>query len=104
MRYNAHDYQHYAAEFIKTHPQSAILLDMGLGKTSITLTALADILFDSFEIRKVLVIAPVRVAKFSWPDELQKWDHLQHLTYEVAVGTPAQRRAALSAEIGRAHV
>lgn len=97
MIYNAHDYQHYAAEFIKTHPQSAILLDMGLGKTSITLTALADLLFDSFEIRKVLVIAPVRVAKFSWPDELQKWDHLQHLTYEVAVGTPAQRRAALSA-------
>ncbi len=54
-------------------------------------------MFDSFEIRKVLVIAPVRVAKFSWPDELQKWDHLQHLTYAVAVGTPAQRLAALSA-------
>lgn len=97
MKYDAHDYQQYATEFIKTHPLSAILLDMGLGKTSITLTALADLLFDSFEIRKVLVIAPVRVAKFSWPDELQKWDHLQHLTYAVAVGTPAQRLAALSA-------
>ena len=97
MKYDAHDYQRYATEFIKTHPLSAILLDMGLGKTSITLTALADLLFDSFEIRKVLVIAPVRVAKFSWPDELQKWDHLQHLTYAVAVGTPAQRLAALNA-------
>ena len=97
MKCDAHDYQRYATEFIKTHPLSAILLDMGLGKTSITLTALADLLFDSFEIRKVLVIAPVRVAKFSWPDELQKWDHLQHLTYAVAVGTPAQRLAALNA-------
>lgn len=97
MKYDAHDYQRYATEFIKTHPLSAILLDMGLGKTSITLTALADLLFDSFEIRKVLVIAPVRVAKFSWPDELQKWDHLQHLTYAVAVGTSAQRLAALNA-------
>jgi SNF2 family DNA or RNA helicase len=95
MRYNAHDYQRYAIQFIKEHPQSAVLLDMGLGKTSITLTALADILFDSFEISKVLVIAPVRVAKFSWPDEIKKWDHLQHLTYAVAVGTPAQRRAAI---------
>ena len=97
MKCDAHDYQRYATEFIKTHPLSAILLDMGLGKTSITLTALADLLFDSFEIRKVLVIAPVRVAKFSWPDERQKWDHLQHLTYAVAVGTPAQRLAALNA-------
>ncbi|WP_027868885.1 DEAD/DEAH box helicase [Eubacterium sp. AB3007] len=97
MKFKPHDYQKYATEFIKTHPQSAILLDMGLGKTSITLTALSDLLFDSFEIRKVLVIAPVRVAKFSWPDEIVKWDHLQHLTYAVAVGTPAQRLSALRA-------
>ena len=97
MKYNAHDYQKFATEFIKTHPQSAILLDMGLGKTSITLTALADLLFDSFDSHRVLVIAPIRVAKFSWPDELRKWDHLSHLTFAVAVGTPKERLEALSA-------
>lgn len=52
-------------------------------------------LFDSFDIRKVLVIAPVRVAKFSWPDEIKKWDHLSHLTYAIAVGTPKQRLEAI---------
>ena len=61
----------------------------------ITLSALSDLLFDSFDIRKVLVIAPVRVAKFSWPDEIKKWDHLSHLTYAIAVGTPKQRLEAI---------
>ena len=65
MKYEPHDYQIYAAEYIKTHPVSAVFLSMGLGKTSITLTALSDLLFDSFVIHRVLVIAPVRVAKFS---------------------------------------
>lgn len=72
MRYEPHEYQVYAAEHIKGHEVSAVLLECGLGKTSITLTAINDLMFDSFEIRKVLVIAPVRVAKMSWPDEIEK--------------------------------
>lgn len=95
MKYAPHDYQRYATEYIKSHPACAVLLDMGLGKTSITLTALVDLLFDSFEAHKVLVIAPLRVARDTWPAEIDKWDHLQMLTYAVAVGTEKERRAAL---------
>ena len=95
MRYKPHEYQKYAVEYIKTHPAAAIFLDCGLGKTSITLTAIADLLFDSFEIHKVLVIAPLRVARDTWTAEADKWDHLQNLICSVAVGTEAQRRAAL---------
>ena len=98
MRYEPHDYQVYATEFIKTHPQSAIFLDCGLGKTVIALTAVADLLFDSFVIRRVLVVAPLRPAKYSWVDELTKWDHLSHLTFAAAVGTKAERMAALEAD------
>ena len=95
MRYEPHDYQQYAISYIETHPVAAVLLDMGLGKTSITLTALNDLLFDSFEIHRVLVVAPIRVASFSWPAEIEKWDHLEGLKYSVAVGTAAERLAAL---------
>ena len=63
MIYEPHDYQKYAINFIKENPIAAVLLDMGLGKTSITLTAINDLLFDSFDVRKVLVIAPLRVAR-----------------------------------------
>lgn len=95
MRYEPHDYQQYAIEYIESHPIAAVLLDMGLGKTSITLTALNDLLFDWFEIRKVLVVAPLRVARDTWPDEIQKWEHLDILNYSVAVGTEIERLAAL---------
>lgn len=95
MRYEPHDYQQYAISYIEAHPVAAVLLDMGLGKTSITLTALNDLLFDSFEIHRVLVVAPIRVASFSWPAEIEKWDHLEGLKYSVAVGTAAERLAAL---------
>ena len=94
MKYSPHDYQKYAINYIETHPQAAVLLDMGLGKTSITLTAIRDLLFDSFEVHRVLVIAPLRVARDTWPAELEKWDHLHDLTYSVAVGTETVRRAA----------
>ncbi len=96
MRYEPHDYQRYATEYIETHPCSAVLLDMGLGKTSITLSAIADLLFDSFQVHKVLVIAPLRVARDTWSAELKKWDAFRHLTYSVAVGTEAERRSALT--------
>lgn len=96
MKYEPHDYQRYAIEYIKTHPVAAVLLDMGLGKTSITLTAMMDLLFDSFEAHRILVIAPLRVARDTWPSDIEKWQHLQLLTYSVVVGTEAERKAALS--------
>lgn len=95
MKYKPHEYQQYATEYIETHPVAAVLLDMGLGKTSITLTALNNLLFDSFEIRKVIVIAPLRVARNTWSAEIEKWEHLSTLVYSVAVGTEAERMAAL---------
>ena len=87
----------YAINYIEAHPVAAVLLDMGLGKTVISLTAIADLLFDSFEARRILVVAPLRVARNTWPGEIEKWEHLHHLTYSVVVGTPKERRAALMA-------
>ena len=95
MRYSPHEYQRYATEYIETHPVAAILLDMGLGKTSITLTALNNLLFDSFEVCRILVIAPLRVARNTWGAEIEKWDHLNGLQYSVAVGTENERLSAL---------
>ncbi|MDY4798672.1 MAG: SNF2-related protein, partial [Bullifex sp.] len=97
MKYVPHDYQEYATEFILGHPEAAVLLDMGLGKSVITLTALHDLILDSFLIRKALVIAPLRVARDTWPSEMKKWDHLSDLTCSVAVGTERERRKALTA-------
>lgn len=95
MKYVPHDYQSYATEFILNHPVAAILLQMGLGKSVITLTAMQE-LFRRGEIRKALVIAPLRVARDTWPEEIQKWDHLKGMTYAVAVGTVGERSRALS--------
>jgi len=95
MKYSPHDYQKYVTDFILNHPVAAVFLDMGLGKTAITLSAIFDLCLDSFEVRKVLVIAPLRVARDTWPDEIRKWDHLRGLTYSVAVGTETERKAAL---------
>ena len=95
MKYNPHSYQKYATEFICSNTIACLLLDMGLGKTAITLSALNDLLFDSFEAHKVLVIAPLRVARDTWPEELGKWEHLNELRYSVAVGTESERKAAL---------
>ncbi|HIT93104.1 SNF2-related protein [Garciella nitratireducens] len=95
MKYKPHEYQVYATEYILTHPIAAVLLDMGLGKSVITLSAIFDLTLDSFLVRKVLVIAPFRVARDTWPAEIEKWDHLKGLNYTVAVGTVAQRKRAL---------
>ena len=95
MKYTPHGYQTYAKEFIENHHEAAVLLDMGLGKTVIALTAINDLLFDSFEISRALVIAPLRVAKNTWPQEIAKWEHLKNLSYSVVVGTEQERRAAL---------
>lgn len=98
MRYKPHEYQKYAIEFIKKNPIAAILLDMGMGKTSIVLSALNELMFDSFEVTKVLIIAPLRVVRNTWSDEIKKWDHLNGIRYSIAVGTAAERLAALKAD------
>ena len=98
MIYSPHDYQRYAIDYILEHPIAAVFLDMGLGKTSITLTALEQLLFVRFEAHRVLIIAPLRVARDTWPDELKKWDHLQNLRMSVAVGNAEERMAALKQE------
>ncbi len=95
MKYEPHDYQRYATKYIESHPVAAVFLDMGLGKTSITLTALNNLLFDYFDAHRILVVAPLRVARNTWSDEIEKWDHLKDLQFSIAVGTEAERLSAL---------
>ena len=95
MEFKPHDYQKYATEFIESHPIAAVILQMGLGKTVCTLTAIEHLMYDTFEVSKVLIVAPLRVAKVTWSDEIDKWDHLSHLTYSVAVGSEKERLSAL---------
>ncbi len=95
MKYTPHDYQKFATDFILTHPISAVILFLGAGKTVITLTAIEELLYDRFEVSKVLIVAPLRVAKVTWKDEITKWDHLQNLSFAVAVGSEKERMDAL---------
>lgn len=97
MEFVPYSYQEYAINWIIDHPQCAVLLEMGLGKTVITLTAIKHLL-DAGEVHRVLIIAPLRVARDTWPDEVQKWEHLSGLTFSVAVGTPKERVAAVQAD------
>lgn len=98
MKFTPHAYQKYAIDYIKTHPVTALFLDMGLGKTVTTLTAIRDLMYDTFEVRRVLVVAPLRVARDTWPEEIRKWDHLKELTCSVVVGNMVERRRALQKE------
>lgn len=95
MKYEPHEYQVFSTEYILTHPITALFLACGLGKTLIALTAIFDLTLDSFQVRKVLVIAPLRVAINSWPDEIAKWDHLDGLKFTVAIGNERERKMAL---------
>ena len=95
MEFKPHDYQAYAIDFIKTHPVAGLFLGMGMGKTISTLTALNTMMFDSFQVARCLVIAPLRVARDTWPAELTKWEHLKHLRASVIVGTAKERRQAI---------
>jgi SNF2 family DNA or RNA helicase len=92
----AHAYQEQAMEFALNHPFSGLLMEMGLGKTVVTLTLLKHLMYDQFEVRKVLIVAPLRVAKLTWPSELKKWPHLSGLTTSLILGTEKQRLEALS--------
>ena len=109
MKFKPHDYQRYTIQFIIDHPESAIFLGMGMGKTISTLTAINDLIRNRFETTRVLVIAPIRVARDTWPAELNKWDHLAGLTVSPIIGTAKQRQAATSRQadiytIGRENI
>lgn len=98
MKYIPHKYQEYATQRILDTPYIALLLEMGLGKTVLTLTAIDLLLNDYFEANRVLVIAPLRVAEDTWSREIEKWDHLRHLRISKVLGSVAQRRKALKAD------
>lgn len=95
MKFEPHEYQTYCIRYIESHPISALLLDMGLGKTAITLTAIRDLIVRG-EVNKVLVTAPLRVARDTWPSEIEKWEHLQDLTCSVIVGDLSARIKAVN--------
>ena len=92
---NLHGYQRATVEFIITHPYCGVFLDLGLGKTVSTLTAINYLMFDYLEIDSVLVIAPKRVAESVWQEEAEKWDHLKHLRFSKIIGTQKQRIRAV---------
>ncbi|NCD08085.1 MAG: DEAD/DEAH box helicase [Negativicutes bacterium] len=94
MNFTPHAYQKHSIDYILDHPTAALFLDCGLGKTVISLTAIFDLTLDSFQIRKVLIIAPLRVARDTWSAEIEKWDHLKGLAYSIAVGTEYERKTA----------
>ncbi|PRR84545.1 DEAD/DEAH box helicase [Clostridium vincentii] len=96
MKYVAHEYQNYAEEFIIKHPACGLMLDMGLGKTVITLTAIDNLMYDYFDVAKVLVIAPLRVAQDTWGKECEKWEHLKGLRISKVLGPEKERRIALA--------
>lgn len=98
MRYSPHKYQQYAIDFIIRNPVAAILLDMGMGKTSLTLMAIFRLMYEEFEVSRVLIIAPLRVAKNTWSAEIEKWEQFNGLRYSIVVGTSAQRKKALEAD------
>ncbi len=97
-RTNLHDYQEFSVQHIINNPEAGLFLDMGLGKTISTLTAIEELLYDRLEVNKILVIAPKTVALNTWPDEIEKWDHLKHLKYSLVLGTEKQRKKALEKE------
>lgn len=92
---NLHEYQKYCVQHILDNPYSALFVQMGLGKTAITLTAINSLMFDSMEIEKVLVIAPKKVTEDTWTSERDKWEHLKHLRISIVLGTERQRIEAL---------
>lgn len=92
---NLHNYQRVCVQHIIDHPFCGVFLDMGLGKTISTLTAINELKYDYCEINTVLVIAPKRVAETVWEEEAKSWDHTRHLKFSKIIGTEKQRLAAL---------
>lgn len=98
MRYTPYAFQQAGIDWITSKPSCALFWGMGCGKTVTTLTAINELLFDRLEARKVLVIAPLRVAQDTWAKETAKWDHLQHIRISRVLGPVKERQAALEAE------
>lgn len=99
MKYVSHSYQEYAKDFIVGHKVSTLLLEMGLGKSLTELTAIDELIYDRFEMNKLLIITPLRVATSTWPNEIEKWEHLKRLTYSVVVGIEKELLSALSENV-----
>lgn len=95
MKFNPHGYQERAKQWVIDQPKTGLFLPMGMGKSVITLTAVNELMYDSLLVKCVLVIAPIRVAASTWPSEIQKWDHTQHLSYSCILGSKSQRITAL---------
>ncbi len=95
MKFVPHPYQSTALAHLKAHPSAALLLDMGLGKTVVALTAIAD-LIDGLDLGAVLVVAPLRVVQMTWPEEIAKWDHTRHLKVSRVLGVQKERERALT--------
>lgn len=98
MKFKPHGYQAYAIRFIEEHREALLFLDLGLGKTIISLMAIESLMYDSFEVGRVLVVAPLRVARDTWPSEIKKWDEVSGLTASVMVGSSKERALALKAD------
>ena len=95
MIYRPYEYQRRATKFVLEHSECGLLLDMGLGKSIITLTAIQE-LIDDCEISRVLVVAPKKVAETTWTTEAAKWDHLQGMKVAKVLGTEKKRKMALA--------
>ena len=98
MRYEPYPYQQHATEHVISNAGSGLFLEMGLGKTVATLTAVNQLMYEDLEVERVLVIAPKRVAEDVWTTEASKWDHLQHMKLSLVLGTERQRKEALKAK------
>lgn len=96
MNFVPHDYQRYCIDRIISDSSLGLFLDMGLGKTVITLTAVNELIYNRFEVGKVLVIAPKKVAETTWTNEARKWEHLHNLRVSRVIGTLSQRVRALN--------
>lgn len=95
MTFEAKYYQSYCIHKVIECPEIGLLLDMGMGKSIISLTAVEELIYDYFLVQKVLVIAPLRPALETWPAEIMKWNHTKHMSYSIAIGSKAERMAAL---------
>jgi SNF2 family DNA or RNA helicase len=96
MRFTPHAYQEYCIGRMIEDPALGGYLDMGLGKTVITLTAINDLRYNRFQVSRALVIAPKKVAEATWSKEAAKWDHLKHLRLSLVLGSEKQRIRALN--------
>ena len=96
MKFIPYDYQQYAIDYIIRNKEAGIFLDMGLGKTVITLTAIDELMYNSFEVKRVLVVAPLRVARDTWSGECDKWDHLKHIKMSLILGDERERIRAIN--------